>query len=412
MAPPKRKYSNQPYVGYTWFFKAFLVFGLIGVITLFIYFNESVVYRLRQDATRVSQAYAHLIQYGASEATDPAVINFIFENIITKVNFPIVVTDKNGIPAAWTMAYNLADTSAQTRKELYRLIKEFDNQNPPIEITSGSDVISVFHYGDSQLIRRLQLIPVIEISVVGFFILVAFIGFRNIKQSEQRSIWVGMAKETAHQLGTPLSSLIGWVELLKLKNQEGKIQLSEDFNKGNFDDVTDRMLTDLKRLDRIATRFGRIGSAPELSEHYVNDVVKEVVSYFRFRLPTGGVTITEEYGDLPSSNINRELMGWVVENLVKNSMEAVNPKTGLISVRTAFNPNQKKISIIVEDNGRGISPSEHGKIFSPGFTTKKRGWGLGLTLARRIIEEYHGGRISLKSSEPGVKTVFVIELPV
>lgn len=407
-----RNYGNQLYVGYTWFFKAFLVFGLIGVIALFIYFNQSVVYRLRQDATRVSEAYAHLIQYGASEATDPAVINFIFENIITKVNFPIIVTDKNGILAAWTMDYNLADTSAQTRKKLYQLIKEFDSQNPPIQITSGGNAISVLHYGDSELIRRLQFIPVIEISVVGFFILVAFIGFRNIKQSEQRSIWVGMAKETAHQLGTPLSSLIGWVELLKFKNQEGKIQLSGDFNEGNFNDVTDRMLTDLRRLDRIATRFGRIGSAPELTEHNLNDVVKEVVDYFRFRLPGGGVAIKEEYCDLPNIKINRELMGWVVENLVKNSMEAVNPKTGVISLRTLFNTNQKKICIMVEDNGRGIPASEHGKVFSPGFTTKKRGWGLGLTLARRIVEEYHGGRISLKTSEPGVRTVFLIELPV
>jgi signal transduction histidine kinase len=412
MPAPRRKYGNQLYVGYTWFFKAFLVFGLIGVIALFIYFNLSVVYRLRQDATKVSEAYAHLIQYGASEATDPAVINFIFENIITKVNFPIIVTDKNGIPAAWTMDYNLADTSTQTRKKLYQLIKEFDGQNPPIQITSSGNAISVLHYGDSELIRRLQLIPVIEISVVGFFILVAFIGFRNIKQSEQRSIWVGMAKETAHQLGTPLSSLIGWVELLKLKNQEGKVQLSGDFNEGNFNDVTDRMLTDLKRLDRIATRFGRIGSAPELTEHSINDVVKEVVDYFRFRLPAGGVVINEEYGDLPDIKINSELMGWVVENLVKNSMEAVNPKTGVISLRTSFNANQRKICVVIEDNGRGIAASEHGKIFSPGFTTKKRGWGLGLTLARRIVEEYHGGRISLRTSEPGIRTVFMIELPV
>src|SRR5512138_2765509 len=130
MATGKRKYSSRLYVGYSWFFKAFLIFGMIAVITLFIYFNQTVVRRLRDDSARVSQAYARLIQYGASEATDPAVINFIFEQIITKVNFPIVVTDRDGNPAAWTMNYSISDTTTQTREELNKLIKQFDSQNP------------------------------------------------------------------------------------------------------------------------------------------------------------------------------------------------------------------------------------------------------------------------------------------
>lgn len=412
MASSKNRYNNRLYVGYSWFFKAFLVFGMVAVITLFIYFNQAVVNRLRDDSARVSQAYARLIHYGASEATDPAVINFIFEQIITKVNFPIIVTDRDGVPAAWTLEYSHNDTTAQTRKILRDLIKEFDSENPPIRIMSGENVISILHYGDSELIRRLQLIPAIEISVVGFFILVAFVGFRNIKQSEQRSIWVGMAKETAHQLGTPLSSLIGWVELLKMKYQEGKIRLDEDFTAAGFNDITDRMLSDLSRLDRIATRFGQIGSAPELTEQNINDIVKDVVSYFRLRLPAGGMTIQEHYGELPPVNVNPELMRWVIENLVKNSLEAANSKTGMISLTTVHHSAQNKVIISVEDNGRGVHASEQKKIFSPGFTTRKRGWGLGLTLARRIVEEYHDGKITLKSSEPGVKTLFTIELPV
>jgi signal transduction histidine kinase len=221
-----------------------------------------------------------------------------------------------------------------------------------------------------------------------------------------------MAKETAHQLGTPLSSLIGWVELLKMKFQEGKISVSSDFHNGDFNDMTDRMLGDLNRLDRIATRFGQIGSAPELSEHNINEVVKDVIDYLRLRLPTGGISIKENYGDIPSAKINPELLRWVIENLIKNSMEATNSKTGMISVATQYIAAPKKILITVEDNGRGVQSGEQKKIFSPGFTSKKRGWGLGLTLARRIVEEYHGGKISLKSSEPGVKTVFAVEIPV
>jgi signal transduction histidine kinase len=221
-----------------------------------------------------------------------------------------------------------------------------------------------------------------------------------------------MAKETAHQLGTPLSSLLGWVELLRLKYDEGQIQLSPGFRNGDFMEMTDKMLGDLNRLDRIATRFGQIGSTPELSEHNVNDIVKEVVDYLRMRLPSGGVAIKANFGVLPDINVNPELLRWVIENLVKNSMEAADSQTGLITVTTSFNAQLRKVLIAVEDNGRGIPFSEQKKIFSPGFTTKKRGWGLGLTLARRIVEEYHGGRINLKSSEPGVKTVFSVELPV
>lgn len=412
MAWGRRKYSDRLYVGYSWFFKAFLLLGLIGVIALFLYFNQAVVNDLRNDATRLSQTYAHLIQYGASEATDPAVINFIFDEIISKVNFPIIVTDRRGVPAAWTMEYSPDDTTTATREKLLEMIEEFDRHNTPIEILSDTSVISVLHYGDSSLIAKLRIIPIVEISVIAFFILVAFVGFRNIKQSEQRSIWVGMAKETAHQLGTPLSSLLGWVELLKLKHQEGKIVVSPEFPNGDFEKMTDRMMDDLRRLDRIATRFGQIGSAPELAEHSINEVVKDVVDYLKLRLPAGGLTIKENYGDIPPGRINSELLRWVIENLVKNSMEAANSKTGVISVSTQYVEAQNKILITVEDNGRGVPPREQRKVFSPGFTTKKRGWGLGLTLARRIVEEYHGGRISLKSSEPGVRTVFTVELPV
>jgi len=382
------------------------------VISLFIYFNQSVVAGLRQDSARISQAYARLIQYGASEATDPQVIDFIFENIITKVNFPIIVTDKDGIPAAWTGDVDPADTTTAARNKLLRLVEEFDQQNPPIEITSSGEIISILHYGDSKIIKRLQLIPVVEISVVGVFILVAFVGIRHIQHAEQRSIWVGMAKETAHQLGTPLSSLIGWVELMKLKFSEGIIQVKEKEKTNDFDDMTSRMLSDLKRLDRIATRFGQIGSIPELEENDLNSLIKETVNYFKLRIPSGGMSFSAEYGEIPRVKVNVELLSWVIENLIKNSLEATNPTTGYIKVASGFEANRNKVLITVEDNGRGVSQSESKKIFAPGFTTKKRGWGLGLTLAKRIVEEYHGGRIYLKSSEPGIKTIFAIEIPV
>jgi hypothetical protein len=174
-------------VGFSTFFKGFLVFGMIAVISIFIYFSQTIVSGLRADAARVSQASARLIQYGASEATDPAVIDFIFENIITKVNFPIVVTDRNGTPVAWTVDIDPSDTTSEARERLNKLVREYDQQNQPIEITSENEIINVLHYGDSNLIGLLQLIPAIEIFVVGFFILIAFIGFRHIQISERPS---------------------------------------------------------------------------------------------------------------------------------------------------------------------------------------------------------------------------------
>ncbi len=407
----KRK-TEAVYVGYSRFFKAFLLLGMIAVISLFIYFSQNIVTGLRADSARISQAYARLIQYGASEATDPAVIDFIFENIITKVNFPIIVTDKDGAPAAWTGDIDPADTSAEARNKLRRYIDEFDRQNQPIEITSEGKTISILHYGDSRLIKRLQLIPVIEISVVGVFILVAFVGIRHIQHAEQRSIWVGMAKETAHQLGTPLSSLIGWVELMKLKFAEGVISVKNGGKENDFDDMTSRMLNDLKRLDKIATRFGQIGSIPELEETDINSLIMETVSYFKLRMPSSGLAINAQYSDVPKLRANVELISWVVENLVKNSLEATNPRTGIIKLTTGYDENHGRVLITVEDNGRGVPPSEFKKVFAPGFTTKKRGWGLGLTLAKRIVEEYHGGKIYIRNSEPDTKTVFVIEIPV
>lgn len=409
---PFKKKTEAAYIGYSRFFKAFLLSGMIAVISLFIYFNQSIVAGLREDSARISHVYAQLIQYGASEATDPKVIDFIFENIITKVNFPIIVTDKYGEPAAWTSDVDPVDTTLAARGKLYKHIEEFDRQNPSIEITSGGEVISILHYGDSRLIKRLQLIPVVEISVVGLFILIAFVGIRHIQHSEQRSIWVGMAKETAHQLGTPLSSLIGWVELMKLKYNDGIIMIREGEKDSDFGDMTSRMLNDLKRLDRIATRFGQIGSIPELKQSDLNALIRETVSYFKLRIPSSGLTITAVYGEIPEVRMNIELMSWVIENLVKNSLEAVNPRTGFIKLTTDFDSNRGRVVVTVEDNGKGVPQSENKKLFAPGFTTKKRGWGLGLTLARRIVKEYHGGKIYLKNSEPEIKTIFCIEIPV
>ncbi len=406
--------SLRGYFSYSKVLTGILASGMIVIVSIFIYYNQIIISGLKTDAARVSRAYARLWQYAASEATSGAEINYIFEEIIKKANFPIIVTSPDGEPMFWTVDVPQGDTSIAVKQKLNKYINEMAEKYEAIPIYYGPEklVIHYLYYGDSRLIMQLQYMPVIEISVICIFVLVGYIGFRNIKRSEQRSIWVGMAKETAHQLGTPLTSLMGWAELLKLKYKKDDFALPDANVKVNFDEIISRMQSDLMRLDRVATRFGQIGSIPELEYCSINQPVEEIVSYYKLRLPGGGkgVEIIEQYGELPDININKELIGWVIENLIKNSLEAVDPRTGKIYIETKRSNN--RIVVSIADNGRGIKSSYQKRIFAPGFSTRLRGWGLGLTLARRIIEEYHNGKIWLEKSEPGVKTEFILELPV
>ncbi|HEX7401763.1 MAG TPA: HAMP domain-containing sensor histidine kinase, partial [candidate division Zixibacteria bacterium] len=231
--------------------------------------------------------------------------------------------------------------------------------------------------------------------------------------AEQRTIWVGMAKETAHQLGTPLTSLLGWLELLKTKcdPQTQKIESSSDLK---LEEIWERMRVDLLRLGKIANRFGQIGSMPELKSTDLNPVVSEAVAYFRQRVPRNGagVIIKENLEELVPARANVELISWVLENLLKNSLEAVDPQGGIIEVSTYLDKEKKFIHIQVADNGKGIPLRQQKKIFKPGYTTKKRGWGLGLSLAQRIVEEYHLGKIYLVESTPQIKTTVLVCIPV
>jgi len=409
-----KRWSIKSYFGYPKMITSILGIGMILIVVFFIYYNQRIISGLENDAARVSRAYAKLWQYAASEATSGSEINFIFEEIINKANFPIIVTSTNGEPMYWTVDIPQEDTSKWANEKLKRYIREMDAKYEaiPIYYGPGKIVIHYLHYGDSKLIKKLQYMPFIEILVVAAFLLFAYYSFRYVKKSEQNYIYAGMAKESAHQLGTPLSALMGWVELLKLKYTKEDFALPDQNIKVNFEEIISRMQSDLHRLDRVATRFGSIGSIPDLEKCDLNKTIAEVVAYYKLRLPGGGkgAEIIEQFSDLPDININQELIGWVIENLIKNSLEAVDPKFGKIHINTKLNNKTAVISVI--DNGKGISSANQKRIFDPGFTTRKRGWGLGLTLARRIIVEYHKGKFRLAGSEPGAKTEFIIELPV
>jgi signal transduction histidine kinase len=397
-------------------FKGFLVFGVVLIAGVFFFYTQTIISQIKENSRRVMQTYARLWQMAASAPASGAEIDVIFEEIIQKSDFPIVVTDAEGNLQAWRgVGVDWDDTTYISRKKLKEMAHKMDRHRKPIPIYFGTrqEVINYLHYGDPAMISDLRLMSLVEVGLFTLFVLIAFITFRNIRMAEQRTIWVGMAKETAHQLGTPLSSLLGWLELMKAKCEPAPAK-AEDESDLTLDEIADRVTVDLRRLGKIANRFEQIGSLPELKPTDLNAVVSEATAYFRQRLPHNGsgVIITEKLGKLIPAKANAELMSWVVENLLKNSLEAVDPRAGLIEISTDLDREKNRINIRVGDNGRGIPPRQQKKIFKPGYTTKKRGWGLGLSLAQRIVEEYHLGKIWLKESIPNERTTFLICIPV
>lgn len=302
-------------------------------------------------------------------------------------NIPFILTDQNLVVLRHHLiSENIINHPDLLREEIDKLIEE----NPPLEIKFWwlGDHSHIIFYGKSALLKSLYYFPYIQLIVVTIFILLAFIAFRSSKMDEQNRVWIGLAKETAHQLGTPISSLLGWIEYLR----------EQDIDKS----VVEEMGKDLAHLMKIVDRFSKIGSKTPLVNANINEVVGESVMYFRKRMPRN---VTLEYNGLAiapvQAAINNALFGWVIENLMKNSLDALQGH-GAISVN--ISSNDKFVIIDVKDSGKGISKSNWKRVFEPGFTTKTRGWGLGLSLSKRIVEEYHQGKISVTDSEIGKGT--------
>ncbi len=388
-----------------WFsahFKAIL-FVLALVLTLaLLWHTQRLVSQLRQESRDILLFYASFYER-AAEAADNEELNFIFDQIIRRTNFPIVVTDNKGEPSAWKgIPVDPNDRSPEAIAKVRKIVQQMAREIEPITLKYQNYEIGKLYYGDSKLITQLVRLPYIEIGVVALFLLIGFLGFSSIKKAEQQLIWVGLSRETAHQLGTPISSLMGWVELLQSSGSLEKVR-----------SISAEMAQDVQRLEKVAARFSQIGARPDLKEQDVPAILRDVASYYRRRLPQMGktVVIEEQYEQVPRVPVNRELFEWVVENLVKNALEAIDKEDGRIVLRaTAVHEKRWTVAVDVIDNGRGMDARERRKIFRPGFTTKKRGWGLGLSLAKRIVEEYHGGRLFVKESRPGEGTTMRILL--
>ena len=400
------------------------VFASVSVlaVAVFVYTN-SLISRLEIQAATLSRSIAGLCASTTYAAGESEELRAVFSDLIEAIDFPVVIADARGIPITWRgvpVELDPEDVSHQdyldaTREgtagtpfgDVIAYTRELDRTHEPIPMTHLTDhVYGYIHYGESSMVREMRFVPALELLAFSVLVLLGFLGFRNAKLAELRSIWVGMAKETAHQLGTPISSLMGWVELIR---ESARNECPAD----EMVDMTREMQRDLERLEKISLRFNQIGSIPKTKRQDLVVVLREAVDYLRRRLASLGknVVILETYGPIPPVDINRELMEWVVENLVKNSTEALPPKGGRIEISTEHSPKDGMVRVLFTDNGKGLTPAERKRIFTPGYSTKRKGWGLGLALASRIINEYHRGRLHVGWSEVGKGTTVVISLP-
>ncbi len=290
--------------------------------------------------------------------------------------------------------------------DLDELKERFSALHDPITITFG-DEERTFHqyiyYGESPTIRYLRFFPYVQFGILALLLGVGYTTYRSITRSEQSNLWVGMTKEAAHQLGTPLSSIYGWLQLLKDKNQDDDETLS----------IALEIEDDVTRLKGIAERFNKIGSHPELHETNPESVIDDVISYMKRRLPQLGksIEVRKSIQTNAKAHLNPELFQWAVENLIKNAMDAIKETVNGAYVAISVKKEGKQMIIDVEDSGSGIDRKYIKEIFKPGYSTKKRGWGLGLSLTKRIIEEYHKGKVFVHSSEVNKGTVIRITLP-
>ena len=357
--------------------KIILLILAIAISIGTLYYTQNLVTGLQERQRKIVELYANSFTYIASTDFIDTDLTFIFENIIRRIDFPLILTDANdqiNINRLGDGVRNIKIDSTLSSEELEKFLKlklnELSSEHEPIPVTYNDTlVLAKIYYGDSEIVNRLKFYPYLQIIFAFFFIIIAYLSFSYIKKNEQSNIWVGMAKETAHQLGTPISSLMGWNELLKINyNSHDKVL-----------DASEEITNDLNRLHKIAQRFSKIGSKPELKEQSVYDVISKVVDYFQRRLPRTNKSVQMRIeGDKSiTANLNSELFEWVIENLIKNALDAIERQDGRIEFKLI--DGVKYFEVEVEDNGKGIDLKHRKDIFRPGYSTKRRGWGLGLS---------------------------------
>lgn len=393
-----------------WRLKALLATFAFAMISGVLLYTNMLVKELIERELNTVQFYAGIYDYYIKKPnSDPENFVFLVYSVTPTISFPLILTDEKNQPNLPLKEYSLnvdIDSTLPPEKQMKRmreLVYEMGQTYKPIDIRDNNGVvIQRIFYTNSALIRKLQLLPYVEIIIVGAFVLIGYVAFSYVRRNEESNIWVGMAKEAAHQLGTPLSSILAWIEIMRLNSHDPQ----------SVEETLTEMEDDVTRLNTIANRFSKIGNDPEKSNEDISIIIENVCSYFERRVPHLGkkITLKRDLKQGITVSVNKELFEWVIENLLKNAVQAIEVKNGEIDINTRIS-TRGKVFIIVTDNGKGMTKQVRRQIFDPGFTTKKRGWGLGLSLSKRIIEEYHEGKIYVKDSAPGKGTTFYIELP-
>ena len=320
---------------------------------------------------------------------DDNISNLTLEVLRNNSTTPMIKVNKNGE----IEFNNINNLNPKDSIKIGKLIRKFKSENKPIEISYDNKIIETLYYGNSDVINKLKYYPLALILIILLFISLIYFYYKSSKSATLNMLWTGMAKETAHQIGTPLTSLMGWVEILKNKNIDPNY--ITEINK------------DIDRLNIISERFNKIGSKPVLKKYNLSSLTKESLDYLQTRL-SSKVKIEFKSTDTNlNCLINEQLYSWTIENIIKNSVDAIKGDGNII---VSIVEQKTTLEVSVTDSGSGINKNEFKKIFNPGYTSKKRGWGLGLSLSKRIIEDYHNGKIFVKYSEKNVKTIIQIEL--
>jgi anti-sigma regulatory factor (Ser/Thr protein kinase) len=405
-----------------WKIKLILSIGAFGFVIAIILYTQQLADTIIEREQKIIHFYASIYQHysNVSESYDEygsegdendyynEDFNFFLDEIIPSISFPMICTGADDEPIFPYEDYTLnieLDSSSSTeeqRQYLKDYVENMRDMYPPIVVLLEEKgiILNKFYYTHSALVDYLRYFPIVAIIIMGAFIFVGYIAFNSIRRNAETKVWVGMAKEAAHQLGTPLSSLMAWTEIIKQNINDAKY----------IDNTISEMENDLFRLKNIANRFSKIGSTPEKKIENISSLIEKTCTYFERRLPNLGkrVDIIRNLDSEVQVEINYDLFEWVIENLLKNAAESIENKHGKVFVD--IHSQAKKITISIKDNGKGMSAQQKRQVFYPGFTTKKRGWGLGLSLAKRIVEEYHSGKIYVKDSTPGKGSTFIIEL--
>lgn len=378
-----------------------------AVVAIFLYFSDGLIRSLSEAERERMQIWAdatkEIVASTTQEDAPAADIDFLLNIIQSNTTIPVLLTDSEGnilqqrnfdLPIKNDTETFGLPSDPKNLEFLKAKLDALKSSSNVIEIEIADGFSQYLYYEDSTLLKRLSIFPYILLLVMLAFIMVVYFAVSSTKKAEQNKVWVGLSKETAHQLGTPISSLMAWMELLPDMGIDGET-LAE-------------MNKDVNRLSTIASRFSKIGSVPRMTDENLIAVIGDAVDYMSTRI-SQRITLTHRHtADNIAVMASAPLLEWVIENLIKNAVDAMEGH-GSITVETESNTTTAYIEI--SDTGKGIARKYHKTIFNPGYTTKGRGWGLGLTLAKRIIEQYHQGRIFIKQSTPGVGTTFRIELP-